>query len=59
MTPEQCLEMMEALRDAYNRLSTSVQQEEEKNKFKNILMQIELCMISMRKSVDKMFKIDS
>ena len=59
MTPEQFLEMMEALRDAYNRLSTSVQQEEEKNKFKNILMQIELCMISMRKSVDKMFKIDS
>ena len=59
MTPEQCLEMMEALRDAYNRLSTSVQQEEEKNKFKNILMQIELCMISKRKSVDKMFKIDS
>ena len=59
MTPEQCLEMMEALRDAYNRLSTSVQQEEEKNKFKNILMQIELCMISLRKSVDKMFKIDS
>ena len=57
MTPDQCLEMMEALRDAYNRVSTSPNTaKEEKNKLKNILMQIELCMISMRKSVDKMFK---
>ena len=55
MTPEQCLEMMEALRDAYNKFTPSTP-EEQKLKFKNILMQIELCMISMRKSVDRMFK---
>jgi len=55
MTPEQCLEMMEALRDAYNKFTPSTP-EEQKLKLKNILVQIELCMISMRKSVDRMFK---
>jgi hypothetical protein len=55
MTPEQCLEMMEALRGAYNNVPPSTPQEQ-KLKLKNILMQIELCMISMRKSVDRMFK---
>ena len=55
MTPEQCLEMMEALRDAYNKCSPSTSKEQ-KLKLKNILVQIELCMISMRKSVDRMFK---
>ena len=55
MTPDQCLEMMEALRDVYKKIPTSTS-EEEKIRFKNILMQIELCVISMRKSVDRMFK---
>ena len=55
MTPEQCLEMMEALRAAYTNVSASAS-ESQKIKFKNILMQMELCMISMRKSVEKMFK---
>ena len=55
MTPEQCLEMMEALRDAYNKFPPSTP-EEQKLKLKNILVQIELCILSMRKSVDKMFK---
>ncbi len=55
MTPEQCLEMMEALRDAYTRCTPS-SPEEQKLKFKNILLQMELCMISMRKSVEKMFE---
>ena len=55
MTPEQCLEMMEMLRDAYSKCSPSTS-EEQKLKLKNILVQIELCMISMRKSVDRMFK---
>jgi hypothetical protein len=57
MTPEQCLEIMENLRNAYNNFSNSNNTTyENKIKLKNILMQIELCMISMRKSVDKMFK---
>ena len=57
MTPEQCLEIMENLRNAYNNFSNSNNiTYENKIKLKNILMQIELCMISMRKSVDKMFK---
>ena len=55
MTPEQCLEMMEALRDAYNKFTPSTPEEQKLN-VKNILVQIELCMISMRKSVDRMFK---
>lgn len=55
MTPEQCLEMMEALRTAYNNISPSAPKEQ-KLKLKNILVQIELCMISMRRSVDRMFK---
>jgi hypothetical protein len=57
MTPDQCLEIMENLRNAYNNFSNSNNTTyENKIKLKNILMQIELCMISMRKSVDKMFK---
>jgi hypothetical protein len=57
MTPEECLEMMEALRDAYNNVSSSTNTaKEQKIQLKNILMQIELCLISMRKSVDKMFE---
>jgi len=53
MTPEECLEMMEALRDAYSTVSFSASKKE-KLKLKNILMQIELCMISMRRSVNRM-----
>ena len=57
MTPEECLEMMEALRDAFNNVSSSTNTaKEQKIQLKNILMQIELCLISMRKSVDKMFE---
>tara|TARA_Y100000588_G_C14168764_1_gene888147 strand:+ start:79 stop:258 length:180 start_codon:yes stop_codon:yes gene_type:complete len=58
MTPDQCVEMMEALRDAYKKISRSTKPaKEEVLKLKNVLLQIELCMVSMRLSVDSMLKL--
>ena len=48
----QCVEMMESLRDTYTRFATSGGiKEREVYKLKNVLSEIELCMISMRKNV--------
>ena len=52
MNPDQCLEMMNALRDAYKRvaLSTALPKKELYH-LKHILTEIELAIISMKKSM--------
>jgi hypothetical protein len=57
MTPEQCVEMMEALRDAFSRVSLSKNTpQSEILKLKNTLMLIEMSVISMRYSMERMLK---
>ena len=57
MTPEQCVEMMEALRDAFSRVSFSKNAtQSEILKLKNTLMLIEMSVISMRLSMERMLK---
>ena len=55
MTPEQCLEMMEALRDAYNKFPPSTP-EEQKLKFKNIFPK--MYRKKMRKSNQNKYTMD-
>ena len=57
MTHEQCVEMMEALRDAFSRVSYSKNApQSEILKLKNTLMLIEMSVISMRLSMERMLK---
>ena len=52
MNIDQCVEMMDSLRDTYAQISGSVDiKERQVYKLKNTLMQLELSMISMRKNV--------
>jgi hypothetical protein len=52
MNIDQCVEMMESLRDKYNQIAGSGEiKEREVYKLKNVLMQIDLSMISMRRNV--------
>ena len=52
MNIDQCVEMMESLRDKYNQIAGSGEiKEAQVYKLKNVLMQIDLSMISMRKNV--------
>ena len=52
MNIDQCVEMMESLRDTYTQIAGSGEiKERTVNKLKNTLMQMELSMISMRKNV--------
>jgi len=52
MNIDQCVEMMESLRDTYTRIAGSGEiKERQVYKLKNTLMQMELSMISMRKNV--------
>ena len=54
---EQCVEMMEHLRDSYKQMSSSNNISiSDIRKVKHILTQLELSMISIRNSVDKMTK---
>ena len=49
MNIDQCVEMMESLRDKYNQIAGSGEiKEREVYKLKNVLMQIDLSMISMK-----------
>ena len=57
MTPEQCVEMIEALRDAFSQISYSKNApQSEILKLKNTLMLIEMSVISMRLSMERMLK---
>ena len=57
MNIDQCVEMMESLRDTYRQIAVSGEVKEAKvYKLKNTLMQIELSMVSMRKNVAKLEK---
>ena len=59
MEPEECLEMMKALRDAYKRVSGRVDFSlEQVYDLKHVLTEIEMCVISMRASIKKMEKKD-
>lgn len=52
MNIDQCVEMMESLRDTYTQIAGSGEiKERQVYKLKNVLMQIDLSMISMRRSV--------
>ena len=52
MNIDQCVEMMESLRDTYSQIMNSGEiKERQVYKLKNTLMQLELSMISMRKNV--------
>ncbi len=52
MNIDQCVEMMESLRDTYAQIAGSGDiKERQVYKLKNTLMQLELSMISMRKNV--------
>lgn len=57
MNIDQCVGMMESLRDTYRQIAESGEIKEDKvYKLKNTLMQIELSMVSMRKNVAKLEK---
>ena len=52
MNPDQCLEMMNALRDAYKQVALSpALPKKELYHLKHILTEIELAIISMKKSM--------
>jgi len=52
MNIDQCVEMIESLRDTYTQIAVSGKiKEAQVYKLKNTLMQMELSMISMRKNV--------
>ena len=52
MNIDQCVEMIESLRDTYTQIAGSVEiKERTVYKLKNTLIQMELSMISMRKNV--------
>ena len=52
MNIDQCVEMIESLRDTYTQIAGSGEiKERQVYKLKNTLMQLELSMISMRKNV--------
>ena len=52
MNIDQCVEMIESLRDTYTQIAVSGKiKEAQVYKLKNTLMQLELSMISMRKNV--------
>ena len=57
MTPEECIEMMEALSSSFKQASSEGVSKQQKFRFKHILTQLELYMISMRKSVDIMLPV--
>tara|TARA_B110001454_G_C12696444_1_gene424607 strand:+ start:206 stop:415 length:210 start_codon:yes stop_codon:yes gene_type:complete len=54
MTPEECIDIIEALSLSFKQASSEGVSKQQKLKFKHILTQLELHMISMRKSVDIM-----
>lgn len=59
MEPEECVEMMKALRDAYSRVSGKEDLTlEQIYDLKHVLTEIEMCVISMRASIKKMEKKD-
>jgi len=52
MDIEQCVEMMTSLRDTYTKFALSGNiKEDDVYKLKNVLIEIELSMVSIRKSV--------
>ena len=57
MNIDQCVEMIESLRDTYTQIAGSGEiKERQVYKLKNTLMQLELSMISMRKNVSALEK---
>jgi hypothetical protein len=59
MEPEECVEMMKTLRDAYSRVSGKEDFTlEQIYDLKHVLTEIEMCVISMRASIKKMEKKD-
>ena len=57
MSPEECIDIMEALSLSFKRASNEGVSNQQKFKFKHILTQIELHIISMRKSVKEMLPV--
>ena len=58
MEPEQCVEMMQALRSAYSKIAggNEIPKSEQIYDLKHVLTEIKLCIISMNNSIDIMEK---
>lgn len=56
MEPEQCVEMMQVLRDAYRKVAEDKHNisNEQVYDLKHVLTEIKMCIISMTNSIDKM-----
>ena len=55
MGPDECVEVMERLRDLYKNVPPNTSKNQIL-KLKNTLMLIEMCLVSMRASMEKLLK---